>query len=861
MTKDIIVLLIDWAWAGYIFFPVVLVTFWNRIIEGLQKRNTPTGLFSNEYLERKKIQPIKWRKRLYQLNSPQVLFIIFNIIIPTTAILVLPMLILVIGQYDTNPMTTIWISNNGWWLLSIMVSAWMIVGISCILLAEFPFKLSRNRPIYWAVFVFCSLFSIVIFGFLKDIVIVEFWKKNIPIQIVCGDELSGRRYVGKEIEKALSELEFQKIVKKYSNTTHGTKQVIDSISMSSNGLGIIQGDISLPAPNAIPVRKVASIFQEPLHIFVKKDSINSISSLSNIKAYHYVNLSTEESGTRELAIRLLAFYGLTENYPFEGSHQVSYAKLNQKKRKTDDIQDYRNTIRTLGLDTCYVHFTPLEYKYEKLLNLAQSESSNSDSNSTLPDVIFMVSAIPREPSQLAMELLKSTQRQYTLLAPDHLDGFLLKNPMNSEFIIPVGVYSIDPLGDTIPNREIKTISATASIIANNSVPQAVTDEILRILYYDYQFQQMQPIELQPITTPENEILEQRIINKSSRIDELGIILAFISAFITIMIFAYGQQLNISNEAAKRAQTYIEQLGEIGRSRIESTKWATRRNSEKRLTNEALDELIEYHDNNTDILLAYHHVGIATEITLSAQEYDSRNFATTRENLDFKIFEEQLNELLYKDNYGNKIPIKKEPKGVYSKYFTDAIKAAEKFRTDKTSDASIKFVLAYAVCFFSKKIEAGEEESFPEGDVKENGDDELNFTMGQFWVMQSISSFFHENLWINKKNNLNFITSKPTRRVLGFEMELLLTYAIKWYNIVNNISTSDIENKPFLVHSAKICKSMFESYLKPKLNKQSSIAFSTFEYFERVKPDFYKTEGWKKIGKMVGYPKKKDSQKL
>lgn len=202
----------------------------------------------------------------------------------------------------------------------------------------------------------------------------------------------------------------------------GSGEALQLVNDGKVDMALVQGGLDKePFPN---VRQVAALYQEPLHLLLKKDlyPVAAKSSLKQALLGKHIYLSTRGSGTHILSQRVIALTGMTAQDYFE------------EQMKEEDL-------------------------------LAASATVDK-----LPDAVFLVSLLP---SLTAQRLI--TDFGYKLYPLRFAETYQLDDNRVAATTFPLAVYSADP---PEPEAPLPTIATRLLLVANAKVP---TDAVQRVL--------------------------------------------------------------------------------------------------------------------------------------------------------------------------------------------------------------------------------------------------------------------------------------------------------------------------------------------------------------------------------------------
>jgi TRAP transporter TAXI family solute receptor len=279
-----------------------------------------------------------------------------------------------------------------------------------------PFAVEDGRPrrirrLRWMFFLLTLALGITAYLFLHTQLATSH-----RLRMTAGDHLGLRYHLAEILKSEAVDRNLEIELKPSAGSAQGMRMTADR----EVDVALVQGGIPVPAG----IRQVAVLLHEPLHLLVKpKLAQQGLSGLRGAK----LNLSTQGSGTRISAERLLQLLGMT----------------------AADYEDF--------------HLT-----YDELVEQSFDE---------LPDGVFVVSALP---SPVAENLIrKGFELQEIPLA----SAMHLRAPPLQEFEIPALTYRAIP---AVPPRSIKTVAPMMMIVAHEDVPIA---DVLRLMetIYDGEF--------------------------------------------------------------------------------------------------------------------------------------------------------------------------------------------------------------------------------------------------------------------------------------------------------------------------------------------------------------------------------------
>lgn len=247
-----------------------------------------------------------------------------------------------------------------------------------------------------------------------------FWWNARPqtyqLRMTAGDPL-GRRH---QIAEVLARDAQRRGVRIIFSRTDGSSEALKKISAGKLDCALIQGGIGT-LPN---VRQVASVAQEPLHLLVKHELEADVKS-RGLRALRgkRVNLSTQGSGTRRIAIVALDFADLHPGRDFT-DEDISYKELESRL-------------------------------YARL-----------------PDALFTVSLVP---SPVVEQLVH--RHGYVLVPIPFARALSLRHPTLHEVTIPAFAYGVTPA--PTPPYEVTTTGTQLLLVAHSRVPNEAVERLLK----------------------------------------------------------------------------------------------------------------------------------------------------------------------------------------------------------------------------------------------------------------------------------------------------------------------------------------------------------------------------------------------
>ena len=255
------------------------------------------------------------------------------------------------------------------------------------------------------------------------------------LRMSAGDDL-GRRH---QIAETLARLAERRGVHVRLVTTTGSAASIDAVDHRRLDVALIQGGL----PSEEHVREVAPLALEPLHLLVRDPAIQRIDDLRG----RTVDLSPPGSGTRELALDLLALAHLRAERDFE----------------------------------------PVSLTYDAL------ESKPPDQ---LPDAVFHVTTMP---SPIAEFLIH--RRGYRLVELPFAEALHLRDVAIRSGVIPAHTYGAAPPS---PPEDLRTPATRMLVVAHREVPSDAIQRLLDVLSSDEfaRAADLPPLTHEALTPPE-----------------------------------------------------------------------------------------------------------------------------------------------------------------------------------------------------------------------------------------------------------------------------------------------------------------------------------------------------------------------
>jgi TRAP transporter TAXI family solute receptor len=234
------------------------------------------------------------------------------------------------------------------------------------------------------------------------------------LRMSAGDALSRRHELATVLagEAARRQLQIELV------PSSGSREVLRQVADRQLDAALVQGDLDLDYE---PLRQVAVLLSEPLHLFVKPEILEAGPAALRGKR---VNLSTPGSGTQKMARQTLAFIGL-------------------------DSGDYLEEHRP----------------YAQLLDIPDQE---------LPDAIFAVSPLPWS---LGAPLVK--QRGYRLMPLPFGEAMALRDGALHDMLVPAFSYSVTP---PVPAEPMHTVATRLLVVAHKDTPDEAVLKLLEAIF-------------------------------------------------------------------------------------------------------------------------------------------------------------------------------------------------------------------------------------------------------------------------------------------------------------------------------------------------------------------------------------------
>jgi TRAP transporter TAXI family solute receptor len=199
--------------------------------------------------------------------------------------------------------------------------------------------------------------------------------------------------------------------------TAGSNDALGRVEKAELDLALVQGGLEA-GPH---VRQVAALVPEPLHLLVRPELVEG--GLEALRGRR-LNLGAEGSGTRRLALEVLAFAGLLPGRDF-----------------VDEAHGY-----------------------------AELETMDAPA---LPDGAFVVSQMPGDVAQALI------RRDYRLAPLAFGEAMGLRDPAIEPATIPRGAYGLLP---PVPDAPCETVATRSLLVAHERVPDAAVVRLLETLF-------------------------------------------------------------------------------------------------------------------------------------------------------------------------------------------------------------------------------------------------------------------------------------------------------------------------------------------------------------------------------------------
>lgn len=247
---------------------------------------------------------------------------------------------------------------------------------------------------------------------------VSLWRglatSRLTLRLSAGDPRGHRHELAEQLVAASvgTSLEL-----KLEPTAGGSGAVLESLVLRRLDVALVQGGLSYPES----LQQVAALSLEPVHLLVRPELLAE--GLSGLRG-KTLNLSTATSGTRQLALRILAAAGLPA-----GTYQDR------------------------------------EWNYDVLLQLDDAE---------LPDAVFVVNAMP---SPIVERLIR--RRGYRLMELPIAESLALRDAALHDAIVPYAAYEVIP---PVPATPIHTVGTRLLLVARRDVPAHAITRLMELIY-------------------------------------------------------------------------------------------------------------------------------------------------------------------------------------------------------------------------------------------------------------------------------------------------------------------------------------------------------------------------------------------
>lgn len=198
----------------------------------------------------------------------------------------------------------------------------------------------------------------------------------------------------------------------------GSQEVLRQVADRQLDAALVQGDLGL---NYEPLRQVAVLLSEPLHLFVRPELLDAGPGALLGKR---VNVSTPGSGTQKLARQTLEFIGLGSG---------------------DYVEEH--------------------HPYAQLLDIPDAE---------LPDAIFAVSPLPWS---LGAPLVK--RRGYRLMPLPFGEAMALRDGALHDMVVPAFSYSVTP---PVPEAPLHTVATRLLVVAHQDTPDEAVLKLMEAIF-------------------------------------------------------------------------------------------------------------------------------------------------------------------------------------------------------------------------------------------------------------------------------------------------------------------------------------------------------------------------------------------
>jgi TRAP-type uncharacterized transport system substrate-binding protein len=266
--------------------------------------------------------------------------------------------------------------------------------------------------------------------------------KTVRLTITAGSLLSTRA----ELAEVLREAASQRGVFLDLRETVGSEQALDWVETRQVDLALVQGGLSLH--DRANVREAAALQIEPLHLLVKKELAEAVTTHLTALDGKTVNAGEVGSGTHTLTLKILEFAGL---HPRADCSDRGYIPMPMGRQEM----------------------------------LAENNAAR------LPDAVFVLSSLP---SRLAQELV--TRHGYRLVPLPFGEAFALGSLTDQErraraedggldkgrtfaTTIPAFTYGVEP---PVPAQPLPTLGNRLLLVAHKDVAPQAIHELIEAIY-------------------------------------------------------------------------------------------------------------------------------------------------------------------------------------------------------------------------------------------------------------------------------------------------------------------------------------------------------------------------------------------
>jgi len=287
----------------------------------------------------------------------------------------------------------------------------------------------RNRVLPW--------FGLAAAMFLIAIAVYYAWpnaKRKQTLAISAGNLLGTRANIAQLLKDGIASSENAHLKLEVVDSA-GSSDALQKVDAGELQLALIQGGLDERYAN---VRRIAALHVEPLHLLVCAQAYEDVSLHLSALQGQTINLSTEGSGTNQLASDLLSFLNLQQAKDYQPAH------------------------------------------------LTYNELMNSEPEDTLPHAVFTVSSLP---SPVATYLIR--ERGYRLVELPFAQSFRMRwfeaqetdahvnRARVSATTIPAFIYQADP---PRPEKPVLTFGTRLELVANASLSNETIDQICEVVY-------------------------------------------------------------------------------------------------------------------------------------------------------------------------------------------------------------------------------------------------------------------------------------------------------------------------------------------------------------------------------------------